>query len=219
MEVKRCRQCGLLKEVDKFRPYTYSKRAETEGRYSICRSCEAINSRYKRAIDVINDPSINPLESHRKDEARQVCNQIQELYDILRAKGLKVPDFTTKKPVKADDTSDTIARLKAFYVSDSAVTTTSEAAVEPPEDIPDDLKPWLEKDYTGWTEKGLSPEYLQETVYEALRAKYRPQTGIDKEKLLPVYDDTYKATLNEILRNFDEYEEWCIEQQTTQEEG
>ena len=51
------------------------------------------------------------------------------------------------------------------------------------------------------------PEYLQETVYESLKAKYRPQIGVDKQTYLPIYDDTYKNVLNQILRRFDDYEE------------
>ena len=42
---------------------------------------------------------------------------------------------------------------------------------------------------------------------QSLKAKYRPQTGVDKETYLPIYDDTYREVLNQILRKFDDYEE------------
>ena len=66
---------------------------------------------------------------------------------------------------------------------------------------------WLEQDVNEWVENGLSPEYLQETVYESLKAKYRPQLGYDSERGLPIYDDTFKDVLNQILRRFDDYED------------
>ena len=59
----------------------------------------------------------------------------------------------------------------------------------------------------------MSPEYLQETVYESLKAKYRPQTGFNRDTGMPIYDDTYKAELNQILRLFDEYEEAVAEEE------
>ena len=65
----------------------------------------------------------------------------------------------------------------------------------------------LDQDPSEWVEKGLSPEYLQETVYESLKAKYRPQLGYDSERGLPIYDDTFKDVLNQILRRFDDYED------------
>ena len=78
-----------------------------------------------------------------------------------------------------------------------------------PINMPDELKEWLNSEMSVWSEAGISPEYLQETVYESLKAKYRPQIGVDKETYLPIYDDTYKTVLNDILKRFDDYEEEC----------
>ena len=44
-------------------------------------------------------------------------------------------------------------------------------------------------------------------MYESLKAKYRPQLGYDSERGLPIYDDTFKDVLNQILRRFDDYED------------
>ena len=46
-KVKRCVQCGILKEEDEFRPYTYSKSKGTSGRYRILKA-ETIS--YRRAL-------------------------------------------------------------------------------------------------------------------------------------------------------------------------
>lgn len=92
-----------------------------------------------------------------------------------------------------------------FYADPATpITTTvelSEAA------LPKDLEHWLSVDTSEW--RDMSPEYLQETVYESLKAKYRPQTGVDPNTSLPIYDNTYRDVLNQILRRFDDYEEAC----------
>jgi hypothetical protein len=79
----------------------------------------------------------------------------------------------------------------------------------PTQEVPDELQHWLTVDTQEWKKDNISPEYLQETVYESLKAKYRPQVGVNKETFVPIYDDTFKAVLNQILRRFDDYEEEC----------
>jgi len=198
-EMKRCVQCGLLKEAEEFRPYTYSIEKGTGGRYRICRTCEKINARYhtlKKQVEATSGysgASFDYTELH----------EIQELYAVLEARGLRTPTAAVKvKPL-----SDT-ASLLAFYAeAPTVVKPKVMIATKTTVDIPEELSIWLKAPFVEWEEKGLSPEFLQETIYESLKAKYRPQTGVDKERFIPVYDDTFKDVLNEILKRFDDYEE------------
>jgi hypothetical protein len=203
--VKRCVQCGLLKEADAFRKYTYSKQHGTEGRYRICKACEAINAAYRRAKQLLSQVSwTDDLEKAMKvEQAHRTIKKTDKLYDVLRARGLRVPTDPA-----VPETQDNIDTLLEFYAAEAPVKST--VAIAPaPVDIPDELTHWLTVDTREWAEANISPEYLQETVYESLRAKYRPQVGVDKDTYLPIYDDTYKSVLNDILRRFDDYEEEC----------
>ena len=102
-----------------------------------------------------------------------------------------------------DVTVDNVDKLLQFYNLD----TLSKVTVATSVNTPEELTRWLADDFTKWEELGLTPEYLQETVYESLKAKYRPQTSVNKETFMPIYDDTYKDILNQILRRFDDFEE------------
>ena len=58
-DMKRCIQCGLLKNVDEFRRYTYAKEKDTDGRYRLCKQCEATNTTYRKSckqLDTFKDP-------------------------------------------------------------------------------------------------------------------------------------------------------------------
>ena len=101
----------------------------------------------------------------------------------------------------------TVDKLFAMYGEKPVGATVTATVVAPPSDVPDELQAWLDADPAEWQAKELSPEYLQETIYESLKAKYRPQIGVDRDTYLPIYDDTYKDVLNQILRKFDDYEE------------
>ena len=218
-QVKRCKQCGLLKEVDAFRSYTYAKKKGTEGKLSICKDCENINSIYKRATTAIES---NPeyfkkdqfMDDPKLEKALADAQKINKLYDTLEANGLHTPRLAQHVETR-DPVTDSIEKLQSFYDSGVKIHSSTVKYVAPlldATDIPDDLKYWLDTAFSVWTEKGLDPEYLQETVYESLKAKYRPQIGVDKEKYLPIYDDTYKSELNAILKRFDEYEEESMEE-------
>ena len=113
---------------------------------------------------------------------------------------------------KSPEISDTINQILMHHnicVDEAAPEQSSSPIkqVDIPEEVPDELQHWLETDMDEWLEADLSPEFLQETIYESLKAKYRPQKGIDRERFIPIYDDTYRDVLNMILRRFDEYEE------------
>lgn len=186
-KVKRCVQCGLLKEEEDFRKYTYSRTNDTEGRYRLCKSCEAINASYRRAKTGL--PNIA--------EAMYNIDKIDKLYATLKARGLRVPTTTDS------DEPDAVDKLLAFYEDPANNKTLPAVKVV----IPDELQEWLDAPMSVWKDANISPEYLQETVYESLKAKYRPQVGVDRTTFLPIYDDTYKEVLNNILRRFDDYEE------------
>lgn len=222
MELKRCKQCGILKDADAFRKYTYSKNKGTEGRYSICRECESINQTYRRAKQHCIEHNINSDVSasysmSAKDQTlwAQVV-QIERLYAMLESRGLKVPATITEQR-SSNPVDDVVKKLSDFYAtSDQPLPPSGQSTVDTTVStniMPDDLAGWLSSDWHDWRDQGMSPEYLQETVYESLKAKYRPQTGFNRETGLPIYDDTYKAELNQILRLFDEYEEAVAEEE------
>lgn len=225
MELKRCKQCGILKDVECFRKYTYSKTKGTEGRFSICRECESINQTYRRAkqhcIDHGIISEVHAANSLNTKDALLYAQtvQIERLYAMLKSKGLKVPaPITSQQAGTAVD--EVVKKLTDFYVTSSAtVQPTGPSTVDisvSTDVLPDDLAGWLTSDWHDWQEQGMSPEYLQETVYESLKAKYRPQTGFDHDTGLPIYDDTYKKALNDILRRFDDYEDAML---VEEEEG
>lgn len=202
-EVKRCVQCGILKDIEQYRKYTYSKEKETEGRYRVCKSCEAINTAFRRAKSQLNFKENGQVASYcdKTIGAYETYTRIKQLYETLESRGLRVPSDIA---VIKDTTADSVEKLLQFYSVDAPTKITTEVAVNT---IPADLSKWLEDDFEDWVANDLTPEYLQETVYESLKAKYRPQTGVNKETYMPIYDDTYKDVLNKILRRFDDFEE------------
>lgn len=198
-EMKRCVQCGLLKEDTAFRKYTYSRTNDTEGRYRICRSCEAINTAYRRALCQIAD-ECQELPTAASRKAHDTIDRTEKLYDVLAAKGLRVP-----APQPKTKQEDPVEDLLNFYATETTST------VDRSTEVPDELKHWLEEDPSVWRANDISPEYLQETIYESLKAKYRPQIGVNRDTYVPIYDDTFKKELNDILRRFDDYEEECCD--------
>lgn len=193
----------MLKEETCFRPYTHSRGKSEPSRYRICRDCESINTTYRRAREQLDKGGLSLVESSQLSET---VSKILQLYRALEAKGLQVPEYGVKKKKSAAETA--VDKLLAFYGQQPQEQARQSTVDIPTEiDIPEDLNIWLTQDVNEWIENGLSPEYLQETVYESLKAKYRPQLGYDSERGLPIYDDTFKDVLNQILRRFDDYED------------
>ena len=193
----------MLKEETCFRPYTHSRGKSEPSRYRICRDCESINTTYRRAREQLDKGGLSLAESSQLSET---VSKILQLYRALEAKGLQVPEYGVKKKKSVAETA--VDKLLAFYGQQPQEQARQSTVDIPTEiDIPEDLNVWLTQDVNEWIEKGLSPEYLQETVYESLKAKYRPQLGYDSERGLPIYDDTFKDVLNQILRRFDDYED------------
>lgn len=193
----------MLKEETCFRPYTHSRGKSEPSRYRICRDCESINTTYRRTREQLDKGGLSLAESSQLSET---VSKILQLYRALEAKGLQVPEYGVKKKKSAAETA--VDKLLAFYGQQPQEQARQSTVDIPTEiDIPEDLNIWLTQDVNEWIENGLSPEYLQETVYESLKAKYRPQLGYDPERGLPIYDDTFKDVLNQILRRFDDYED------------
>lgn len=225
-EVKRCTQCGLLKDVNEFRKYKYAADKGTEGRYRTCKSCEAINASYnrlKKKLESFRDPNTKELcysASTKFDfyETTEALERIEGMYALLEGQGLRVPQFGTKrKDMPEASALEAVDKLSSFYGSIRAEVTPH---IElPTADVPDELQRWLDADMQDWIDAELSPEYLQETIYESLKAKYRPQISVNKETFMPVYDDTYKTVLNNILRRFDDYEEMMATQEVEEAES
>lgn len=225
MGLKRCKQCGILKDEVSFRQYTYAKSNGTKGRYRICRDCENINSTMRRLLQQFEPLRLaESEETHSLPAGHQLVHseeymslkreidRIQTLYDRLKEHGLQVPAFTASQveAVKGKTVHDQVDQLLNFYDMNpyrQAEETTVDKQVTTSMAIPDELNNWLTQGPQDWIDAGLSPEYLQDVVYEALKAKYRPQLGFDTERMVPIYDDQFKDVLNDILRRFDEYEE------------
>lgn len=203
MEMKRCKQCGILKDAEDFRKYSYSKEKGTEGRFRICRPCERMNSRYR---------ALSQMSPEAMSEAQQTeLMKIENAYAILESKGYSTPKTAKAMDKKEEHTE--ADEILAFYADSVVKTPTApeilqKQAAVPESDysnLPDELSYWLTSSFDEW--RDFPPEYLQETVYESLKAKYRPQIGVDRQTYLPIYDDTYKKPLNDILRRFDDYED------------
>lgn len=184
MNAKTCKQCGEHKPIEQFRKY-YGGR---KGHYTICKTCEKINSRAKYLR--------RKGECMNWDEEAELA-KIEELYEAQRAAGLQPPrDHLGRKAPLVESLDDMISKYKQQAVDIQSVV----QAVAVP-NIPAELSKWLTETLTE------EPEYYQEEIYEQLKSKFRPQIRIDVDTMLPVYDDTYKPVLDKILERFDAYED------------
>ena len=207
-DLKRCRQCGILKDVDDFRKYTYSKANDTEGRFSICKSCESINTRLTKLQKNIEDAQQDMFttDMQKFDSWCKERDAILRLYSTLENRGLYTPRVKKPQVDSAPASSLQVNKLLEFY-DEKPTARVCEYAQPTDNELPVELTRWLAGTPEEWEEAGMSPEYLQETIYESLKAKYRPQIGVDPNTFLPTYNNTFRDTLNDILRLFDNYEE------------
>lgn len=225
---KRCKQCGILKQAEDFRKYTYSRAKGTEGRYTICKACESINTRYNLLVSrAVYDRTEDGSTTFYSGDAADIAEirKIESLYKALEDRGLKTP-LSRSRTKSVISPVDQIFQFYGIAEQTHTAEQPAEKRVAPipkiptaPEVqniIPSDLQVWLDQDMQEWIDQELSPEFLQETIYESLKATYRPQIGVDQNTYMPIYDDTYKDMLNSILRRFDEYEEMyaSIEEET-----
>ena len=177
MNTKTCKQCGELKPIEQYRKY-YGGR---KGHYNTCKLCEKINARYKYL-------SNKPV---RTDADHAEIGKIEQLYAVQKAAGLQPPrrDAERNKPL-IDSLDDMIAKYNT----------------KP--NVPDDRQLEGPYDLTVWLTCELTeePDYYLDEIYETLKSKYRPVLHIDADTMQPVYDDTYRNTLDKILERFYKYE-------------
>ena len=105
--------------------------------------------------------------------------KIETLYDVQRRAGLKPPNT---------------AMIKDAIDLDSLIVRYSATAAPPA------LSNWLTADLVD------DPDYYLEQVYEQLKKSYRPMLKIGFDGL-PVYDERFKETLDQILTRFYDYED------------
>lgn len=186
-KAKVCKQCGKLKPLDNYRHY-YGGRT---GTYRTCLECERINTREKYLRRKDENGKISATESAELE-------QIHKLYQVQRAAGLQPPR-------QKDETSSTMdavtSMLSEYAAQDDLVANLVDQSSSQASSVPPELSKWLTEPLH------REPEYYQEDVYEELREKYRPMLEINKQTMMPVYDDTYRAILDQILARFDEYED------------
>lgn len=186
MNAKNCKQCGQLKPIEQFRKY-YGGR---KGHYNVCKMCEKINSRakYLRAKG----------ESMNHEEEAEL-SKIEKLYEVQRKAGLQPPTKSERNKPLVDDLDAMIAQYQPVEPRIIPVPLGAPQVIA--RTIPAELQMWLKCDLTE------EPDYYLDEVYEDLKSKFRPQTHIDQATLQPVYDDTYKVVLEQILDRFYKYEE------------
>lgn len=155
-----------------------------KGHYRICKNCEKINNREKYLAGKVD------LTKSEADELKK----IQELWDYQRRAGLSPPNTDRTLLDLQQDLDDSLAEYKQMAEE-------FEAAA-PPEagTIPEALRIWLTEELVE------EPDHYLDVIYEELQNTYRPVTHIGADNT-PVYDDTYRAVLQEILTRFNEYED------------
>ena len=117
METKVCRQCGTIKPIEQFRQY-YGGR---QGTYTICRSCEAINSRAK----YLRRKGEKQSEADKAELAK-----IEELYYLQRACGLK-PPASRVIASRADELDVLISKYESTTPAELAMWLTKELTEAP----------------------------------------------------------------------------------------
>lgn len=192
---KVCKQCGKMKPLESFRQY-YGNR---KGTYNTCLDCERINTREKYLRKKSDNMTINDSEAEELDK-------IHILYKVQRAAGLQPPRLQEKNNSIADKLDDMIAlynqqEADLMAEAERSPETSPLSPATDEEYIPAELQMWRTNKLT------REPEYYQDTVYEGLREKFRPIKEIDQKTMMPVYDNTYKYILDEILARFDAYED------------
>lgn len=179
--MKRCKQCGSIKQLSDFRKYPNSP---NERRYAVCLACEKINNRYKYLTRKAANGAISEEEEHQ-------LKLIDEIYAAERLQGLRPPGGeVTKLDLEAE-----LERHKTRIKENEAATKQLEGL------LPAEISFWLKEDLHAYT-----VEYLQDEVVDTLLTKYRPVIGTD-EQLKPIYDDRYRTALDEVFARFDQYED------------
>ena len=178
---KPCKQCGVIKPLEQFRNY-YGGR---KGTYTICKTCEKINSRVKYLEG----------KSELNDKEKAELHSIYLLWETQRTLGYQPPRTTVRgqKPVV-----DTVLEMMDTYKERSQLlgSVAEEALTAPP-----DLLRWLTEELTE------DPDYYLNDIYDGLKETYRPILRIDERAMMPVYDENYSGILDKILERFYKYED------------
>lgn len=191
MKFRKCRQCGEIKLETEFRQYYGETRSGKErGRYRTCKACESINTRYKYLCK-------KQSNDRASEQELQELDKIEQLYDLLRAKGLKPPAKRERSTIM-----NLVEELLEKHSTTEVTATTDDCSELASAAAPQELLDWLNADLSQY-----DPEYLQDVVADELIKKYRPQIGVDSNTYKPIYDDTHRDLLNKVLERFDEYED------------
>lgn len=182
--MKTCKQCGDMKPQDQFRKYYQGRK----GTFTTCKDCERINNRYKYLQ--------GKGESMNYDEESEVY-KIEQLWDAQRKLGLQPPRIGQGRSAAAPLNLDDALTRYTKSVQTSEVQQHHNAGHPTPEE----LNKWLSEPLTE------EPDFYLDDVYEMLKKKYRPTIRIDGTTMLPVYDETYKTVLDQILERFYKYED------------
>lgn len=184
MDVKTCKQCGELKPISQFRKY-YGGR---KGTYKMCKGCERVNSREKYLAGKVD----------LSDAEREELSKIHTLYEMQRNAGLQPPTKSGRRQALTESLDDMIQK----YAQMSAEADKAAGGIPLQfRDAPRELIKWITEPLT------REPDYYMDEVYEKLVDTYRPCVGIDRETMMPVYDNKYKGILDCILDRFTEYED------------
>ena len=184
MDVKTCKQCGELKPISRYRKYYGGRR----GTYKVCLDCERINSREKY---------LSSKEMRTTEEEAELA-KIHALYDCQVKVGLQPPVKQGRRKPLTDDLNDMIKKYAAMSAVVAQETPNADAVVGT---APYELIRWLTEPLD------KEPDYYLDEVYESLKDTYRPCTGINRDTMMPEYDNTYKDVLDRILDRFNDYED------------
>ena len=190
MDVKTCKQCGEIKPLTQFRKY-YGGR---KGTYTRCKQCERINSREKY---------LTAKGDTRDNDEDIELSKIHRLYDYQRSMGLQPPTKHENRKALSYDLDDMLDKYKHMADNTEQAADAIEVSVT---DAPYELVQWLTKHLD------QEPDYYLDEIYDALVDTYRPCIGIDKDSMMPTYDNRYKLILDRILERFNNYEDSYYEE-------
>lgn len=211
---KRCAQCGCVLPEDSFKIKYVSKKDGRVSRNRFCRACEYDTRNYNRLIN---------SEKLTADEQCDLTDYV-EVFAALEKRGYSTPlsrnataSVSTAHKSIRDRLSDVLSNedTAPVNVNPTPVLLTAQLPMSTNE-LPADLRKWLEHTagdelFVQWRDVNLfTTDYLNNVVYPALKAAYRPEVGWDNDKMVPIYDDTYKGILNQISDLFWAYEDWCF---------
>lgn len=168
----KCKQCGEIRTETEFRKYYGSG---NRGRYKVCKQCESINNRHKY---LRRKETLSEAEEIEKQE-------IEHLYDLLRAEGLQPP--ATKAVSTVRDTVKDLIQRRQEKADQIAATVEGVSIATPPA-----ILEWFSKDLSAYEEWEL------QEIFDELEEAYRPEIGVDPNTFKPIFDETHKEVLDKL---------------------